>query len=304
MSEEVEETRLVVDDAGHEIFCRRYGSGEVTLVGLHGGPGADHSYLVRLGELADNGRQVVLYDQLGSGKSDRPDNPSLWTVARFVEELETVRAKLELGRVHLLGQSWGGILALQYALDHPEGVKSLVLSNTGSSVPEIFRGMIRLRTELGADLLATMVRHEAAETYDDSEYVQAVHELYARHLRRATPFEPQRSLAELKETVLPFMEDLGPAYRAMWGPHEFLCTGPLLDWDVTERLTEIAVPTLILCGWYDEVTPDVHRIMADRIPDNEFLIFGNSSHVIILEKEADAYLGAIRNFVDRIERRG
>jgi pimeloyl-ACP methyl ester carboxylesterase len=90
----------------------------------------------------------------------------------------------------------------------------------------------------------------------------------------------------------------------MWGPHEFLCNGPLLDWDVTERLPEIGVPTLILCGWYDEVTIDCHRTLADGIPDNEFLIFGNSSHCTILEKEADAYLGAIRHFVDRVTKAG
>ena len=125
--------RLAIDEAGHEIYYRLFGEGPETLVGLHGGPGSHHLGIERLGEVADDSLQVLLYDQLGSGKSDVPDDPSLWTVPRFVEELETVRTKLRLGRVHLYGQSWGGMLALQYALDHPAGVKSLVLSNTGSS---------------------------------------------------------------------------------------------------------------------------------------------------------------------------
>jgi proline iminopeptidase len=122
--------------------------------------------------------------------------------------------------------------------------------------------------------------------------------LYAHHFRRSTPFDEQRALAELP-AVLASLGDVGPPYAAMWGPHEFLCTGPLLDWDVTHRLAEIRAPTLILCGYYDEVTVPVHRVLADGIPDNEFLIFGNSSHVILKEKEADAYMGVVRDFVRR-----
>jgi proline iminopeptidase len=292
------EGRLAVDEVGHEIYYRLFGEGEETLVGLHGGPGADHRYLLRLAKLAGDGLQVLLYDQLGSGKSDVPDDPSLWVVPRFVEELETVRTALGLGRMHLLGQSWGGILALQYALDHPEGVQSLVLSNTGSSVNEIFRGMTQLRLDLGADLCARMLMSEGKGDVESDEYQAMVKQLYARHLRRATPFEIERSLREFEEIMVPLM-DLGPAYFAMWGPHEFLLTGTLANWDVTERLGEIAVPALILCGWYDEVDLRCHRILADGIPDNEFVIFGNSSHVTILEKEGDAYLAVVRDFVRR-----
>lgn len=295
---QVQEGRLAIDEAGHEIYYRLFGSGPETLVGLHGGPGADHRYLARLGELAGDDLQVLLYDQLGSGKSDVPDDPSLWVVPRFVEELETVRAKLGLGRVHLLGQSWGGILALQYALDHPEGVKSLVLSNTGSSVPEIFRGMTQLRLDLGADLFTRMVMREGLGDVESEEYQAMVMQLYARHLRRSTPFEIERSIREFEEIMVPLM-DLGPAYFAMWGPHEFLLTGTLADWDVTDRLGEIAAPALILCGFYDEVDLRCHRILADGIPDNEFVIFGNSSHVTILEKEGDAYLAVVKDFVRR-----
>jgi proline iminopeptidase len=293
-----QEGRLAVDTAGHEIFYRLFGSGSETLVGLHGGPGADHRYLSRLGELAGDGLQVLLYDQLGSGKSDRPDDPSLWVVPRFVEELEKVRTELGLGQMHLLGQSWGGILALQYALDHPEGVRSLVLSNTGASVPEIFRGMTRLRLELGPDVYTKMAMLEGQGKIESPEYEALVTQLLARHLRRSTPFEIERSVKEFEEVMVPLM-DLGPAYFQMWGPHEFQLTGTLADWDVTDRLGEIEAPALIVCGWYDECDIACHRTMAERISDNEFVIFGNSSHCVILEKESDAYLAVIKDFVRR-----
>jgi proline iminopeptidase len=293
-----QEGRLAIDEARHEIHYRLFGSGEQTLVGLHGGPGADHRYLSRLGELADDGLQVLLYDQLGSGKSDRPDVHSLWVVPRFVEELESVRRELGLGRMHLFGQSWGGILALQYALDHPEGVRSLILSNTGASVPEIFRGMTRWRLELGPDVYTKMAMLEGQDKIDTPEYDALVKQLLARHLRRSTPFDIDRSIREFDEIMVPLM-DLGPAYFQMWGPHEFQLTGTLADWDVTDRLGEIEAPTLILCGWYDECDIACHRTMAEGIRDNEFVIFGNSSHCVILEKEADAYLAVIKDFVRR-----
>jgi len=297
------EGRLVVDEAGHEIAYWLFGEGPETLVGLHGGPGADHRALRRLGELAGDGLQVLLYDQLGSGQSERPDDDSLWTVPRFVQEFETVRISLGLGRVHLFGQSWGGMLALQYALDQPEGVKSLVLSNTCSSTAEIYRSMTQFKLDLDADLFVKMVAYEAGGELEHPEYEDATMQLFARHLRRATPFEIERSISEFEEIMGPLMGDHGRAYFVMWGPHEFLLTGTLAHWDVTDRLPEIGAPALIVCGWYDEVDLRCHRILADGIRDNEFVIFGNSSHCTILEKEGDAYLAVVGDFVRRVSAR-
>jgi proline iminopeptidase len=298
---QLREGRLVIDDDGHEIYYKLYGSGAETLVCLHGGPGADHRGLVRLGEVAGDEFQVLIYDQLGSGQSDRPDDESLWSVPRFVEEVEAVRTRLELGPVHLYGQSWGGMLALQYVLDHPQGVRSLVLSNTGSSTNDIFRSMTQRRLDLGADVFTHMTMLEGRGETGSPEHDAMLKQVLSRHLRRSTPFEPERSLREYDEIMVPLM-DVGPAYFSMWGPHEFLLTGTLADWDVTDRLGEIAVPTLILCGWYDEIDLRCHRVLSDRIADNEFLIFGNSSHCTILEKEADAYLAVISDFVRRAAR--
>jgi len=294
------EGHVVIDEAGHKIYYKLYGKGSETLICLHGGPGADHKYLVRMGELAGGDLQVLLYDQLGSGKSDRPDDDALWTVPRFVKELETIRTKLKLGRMHIYGQSWGGMLGLQYALDHSEGVKSLILSNTAASIPETAKVMAKLKLKLPTEVYTTILKYEATQQYDHPKMIEAMWEFYARFLRRSVPFEPARSLKECKEILEPLLSDVGPAYTKMWGPFEFLPIGPLLDWDVTDRLGEIKAPTLIVCGYYDEAAPELNRTMADLIPDNEFVIFGNSSHLIIHEKEADAYLGVIKNFVQRI----
>jgi proline iminopeptidase len=297
--------RIVVHPTGYEVFYRTVGDGQDTLLVLHGGPGVSHRYLDRLTELAGPALKVVFYDQLGSGDSDWPpeEETDLWSVPRFVREVETVRAELDLGAVHVLGQSWGGNLALQYALEYPSYVKSLVLSNTGASAPEIAHGMAGLKVELGhelgAETFARAMRHEALGELDDPEYQEWVLNLYSRHLRRSTPFDAERSRREFQEIAAPLMEQVGPAYRTMWGPNEFVCTGGEIEFDVRERLGEVAVPALILCGWYDELIVDVSRTMAAGLPDNEFVIFGNSSHFTILEKEAELYLGAIANFLSR-----
>lgn len=277
-----------------------HGEGDNTLMVLHGGPGAGTPYLEPLRALAGDGLQVLLYDQLGSGRSDRPDDPSLWTMDCSVAEVEHMRTALELGPVHLLGQSFGGFLALDYVLTHPAAVRSVVLSNTAASVPEVVRHMSRLRAELDPGRYATMLRHEAAGTLEDEEYASVVADLYSQHLRRCHPFDPVRSRAEYDAQIAPLLADLGPAYVEMWGHNEFLATGNLITWDVTARLGEIGVPALILCGLYDELGVPLHRTLADGIPDNEFVIFGNSSHLPFRERDAEAYLDVVRGFLRRV----
>ena len=167
--------------------------------------------------------------------------------------------------MHLLGQSWGGILALQYALDHPDGREE----------PRPLEHRLEHRRDLprhdpaqaSTSARTTSRRwsmHEGKGDVESPEYEALVMQLYARHLRRSTPFEIERSIREFEEIMVPLM-DLGPAYFQMWGPHEFLLTGTLADWDVTDRLGEIEVPALIVCGWYDEIDIRCHRILADGI---------------------------------------
>lgn len=297
-AELADEGRLEVE-GGYTIAYRVYGSGSRTLIGLHGGPGPSSAYIGRLNEVLGEDMRLVLYDQLGSGDSDWPEDPSLWQVQRFIDELETVRTTLGLGAVSLYGQSWGGMLALAYTLDFPQNVEALVLSNTYANGRAYLLDISDHRVSLGAERHAAMLRHEGAGTLEDPEYLDAVAELYARYVYRSSPYDAATSRAELEELTAKYFPAMGPAY-ALWGPHEFMGTGPQAHFDITDRLGEIAVPALIVCGWYDELTPErCSRPLAEGIPDNEYVIFGNSSHLTILEKEAEAYLAVIRDFLER-----
>ena len=297
-AELVDEGRITVEQ-GHTIAYRTYGTGTRTLVGLHGGPGPSSAYIARLNEVLGDDMRLVLYDQLGSGDSDWPDDPSLWQVQRFINELETVRTALDLGVVSLYGQSWGGMLALAYTLQYPANVEALVLSNTYANGTAYLLDISDHRVSLGAARHAAMLRHEGAGTLDDPEYLDAVAELYARHVFRTSPYDAEASRAGLKKIDEQYFPAMGPAY-ALWGPHEFMGTGPQAHYDITDRLPEIGVPALIVCGWFDELTPErCSRPLAEGIPDNEYVVFGNSSHLTILEKEAEAYLAVIRDFLQR-----
>jgi proline iminopeptidase len=291
---------LPLTGTGHCVFYERYGSAPETVLVLHGGPGSGLAGMRFFGALAGDARQVVLWDQLGCGRSDQPDDDSLWRVERFVEEVEAVRTGLGLGRVHLLGQSWGGMLALSYALEHPEAVRSLTLSGTPVSAALLLASITERRLELGASEHMRLLRFEAEGRTTDPAYLDLVVRLHARITRRSTPYEPATSEREFRELVLPTFEAMGRVYRVMWGEHSFHPTGNLLTWDVSERLSEIRVPALVLCGAHDAVTPEMHRRLAEGIVGARFVIFGQSSHLISLECESDVYLDVISGFLGRL----
>ncbi len=187
-------------------------SPSVPLLVLHGGPGAGHDYLEPLAALADV-RPVVFYDQLGCGKSDIPDDESLWRIERFAGEVAAVRRALGLERVHLLDQSWGGFLAIEYMLGHPAGVQSLVLASTAAGMPQVIDEMSRLIDHLPRQACETIRRSEAAGATASPEYQAACLVFYQRHLCRLDPWpEPlQRSVVNLTQT---------PVYAVMNGPNE------------------------------------------------------------------------------------
>ena len=204
-----------------------------------------------------------MYDQLGGGRSDQPDDPSLWTIPRFAREVETVREALGLGQIHLYGQSWGGFLALEYALAYPANVRTLLLSNTAASGAQVVHEMTGLRMAFGPEFLSMMLKHEVVGDYTSPEYEEAVLRLYAHHLRRSTPFDLERSLAEFQEVVLPLLTDIGPAYHGMWGPNEFVCTGAELGFEVRDRLGESPGadpdPLRLLRRGHDDLSPHARR---------------------------------------------
>lgn len=277
---------------GYETWYRSLGDGPgLPLLCLHGGPGSTHVGLTVLDPLADE-RRVVLYDQLGSGNSSKPSDPSLWTVDLFLAELATVREALGLDRMHLLGHSWGGMLAQEYALTQPEGLAGLVLSSTLSSSLLWREESLRLRADLPAEIREPLDAHEAAGTTDDPEYERAVFEFLHRHLCRLDPWPP---IVEemVRSTNL-------EVYNTMWGPSEAHPTGVLAGWDVTPRLGEIRVPALVLCGRYDEATPHQAETIAAALPDAELVVFEESAHLAPVE-ETERYLATVRSFLARVE---
>lgn len=288
-------TEGFVDVGPGRVWYERAGDGPSAVLMLHGGPGGNCQDLLPLMDLADEGFTVVRYDQLGSWRSDQPDDLSLWNVPRFVAEVETVRTALGLGRVHLLGQSWGAILALEYALHHQGNLKSLVLASGAASVRECVDGMNAWREELPAELLAALARHEATGDYRHPEYAAAIDVLYRRHLCRVWPFpEP---FAEAGRHMA------APVYNTMWGPNEFTCTGTLLAWDRTGRLGEIGVPTLITVGEFDEVRPSCSETMHRGIPGSKLVVFPDGGHAIHCERP-DEYRAVVREFLDAVEADG
>ena len=197
----------------------------------------------RSSELAATGRRVVFYDQIGCGKSWVEKPADFWTVELFVAEVQAVRDALGLDRIHLFGSSWGGMLAMEYALTQPAGLASLVLSSSPPSIPVWDEETGRLRRELPAEVQAVLDEHEAAGTLDSPEYEAAAMEFYKRHVCRRRPVARLRPSARF--TGLAEHPDV---YLTMQGPNEFVITGTLKDWDITGRLGEIDVPTLITAG--------------------------------------------------------
>jgi proline-specific peptidase len=281
---------------GHRVWYRRVGREQgIPLLLLHGGPGAGHDYLEPLAGLGSE-RPVIFYDQLGCGRSDCPEDTSLWRIERFVAEVDRVREALGLTEIHLLGQSWGGWLGIEYMLTQPKGVVSLVLASTSASIREFVDGTAPLKARLPGDMPAVMQRCEAAGDFDDPAYRAAVMEFYRRHLCRLDPWPAcvQRSVRNL---------DGNPVYATMNGPNEFIVTGHLRDWDRTDRLHEITVPTLITAGRHDEIVPSCAETMHGRIAGSRLVVFEHSAHMAHVE-ETDAYLRVVADFHRDVERRG
>ena len=285
-----DETRTV-EVQGHKLVTYSFGSGDDVVFLLNGGPGLPCDYLRDSHScLVDEGYRVVAFDQLGTGKSDRPTDPALWTITRYVEEVETVRQALGLGKVHLVGQSWGGWLGIEYALTHPEALKTLVLENTAADIPHLVGELNRLREALGPETVAMMLRHEAEGTLSHPEYQAAVTLLNYRHVCR---------LAEWPAPVMRSLGDwnMGP-YETIQGPNEFTYTGNLKDWNRIPDMHRITVPVLITCGAHDELTPACAARMKHALPDAELKVFPNSSHMPFFE-EPQAFFPVLIDFLAR-----
>jgi len=278
-----------IDWRGHRTWYRVVGKsapGKDPLVALHGGPGSTHHYFSPLERLAADGRAVVLYDQVGCGRSERAGG-SDWSLGLFRDELAELRTQLGLERIHLLGTSWGGMLALEHALSGYGGLTSLVLSSTLASAEEWVAEAKRLRDELPDDVLAVLDGHERAGTTADPEYDEAMKTFEERHFYRG---EERPELRRMDA------ERGREAYRAMWGPNEWTVSGALRGWDVRPRLRELDLPTLVIRGRYDLSTESIARTLVSGIPGAREVVFEHSSHTPVLE-ETERYLEVVGDFL-------
>lgn len=263
------------------------------VVVLHGGPGMAHDYVQNLAALADlTGRSIIHYDQIGCGRSSHhADLPEAhWTPSLFVDEFHAVRAHLGIGAHHLLGQSWGGMLAAEIAVRRPADLASVIICNSPASMPLWREAADELRQTLPASAREALDRHEAAGTLDDPEYLAATAVFYERHVCNVTPMPQDFVDSEQQMLADPTV------YHAMNGPNEFHVVGSLREWTIVDRLHQIAVPTLVVAGEHDEATPATWRPFVDNIPGARSHVFAGGSHCVHLE-QPETFRGVIADFL-------
>jgi proline iminopeptidase len=270
---------------------RHFAAGKMPLLCIHGGPGLSHHYLLSLAVLAAS-RPIIFYDQLDSGSSERPNDPANWNVGRFVDEIVSLRAHLNLRELDILGSSWGGTIAAEYAMRRPPGLRSIILASPVINTHRWIADCTAYRRQLPEDLQAVLDKHEAEGTVLSDAYQDAVMVFYRRHLCRADPWP-----WEIERAFELFNYDL---YQAMWGPAEFTSNGVLKDYDGDTHLDRIAVPTLYTCGEFDEATPAACRDFAKMTPNARVEVAAGCSHTAHLEKP-EAYLKVVETFLSEVQ---
>jgi len=290
----MDQSRLIEVDGKYHVWTRRIGEGPIKLLTLHGGPGANHEYLECLGDrLPQHGIELYYYDQLGSYYSDQPDDLSLWTIERFREEVEQVRRAWGLEDFYLYGQSWGGMLAIEYALRYQRHLKALVVSNMTASIPSYVRRLEELRSHLPRTLLDQMLAFEAAGDVENPEYLDLVQRhLYNHYICRLSPWP--------EAVVRGFAHIANPVYHTMQGPNEFVVTGTFAQWDRWADLSAIAVPTLLIVGRHDTMDPEDIAEMGRRIPHSRVGVCEQGSHLACWD-DADAYFDHLTRFLRDVQ---
>jgi proline iminopeptidase len=261
------------------------------LIILHGGPGSSCYSMQGLKALSKD-RPVVFYDQLGCGRSDWPDDNSLWKIERFVEELAKVRQALRFDDVHILGHSWGTTLAAAYLLTKPSGVRSVIFSSSCLSAPLWEQDQKRNIQKLPADVQEVIHRCEREGTTHSEEFKNAIFEFNKTYVCRLDPYPEW-----LKEGAKYRNPEV---YQIMWGPSEFTVKGNLRTFDCTSRLKEITCPALYTCGRFDEATPESTQHYSSLTPNSAYHVFEKSAHMPYVE-EPDEYMQVIGRFVNEVD---
>ena len=282
------------------VWTRRVGNNpRVKVLLLHGGPGATHEYFAAFDSyFPAAGIEYYLYDQLGSAWSDQPNDPDLWTIPRFVDEVEQVRGALGLDRdnFYLLGHSWGGMLAIEYALEHQQHLKGLVISNMMSSGPayNAYADDV-LMPSMDQSVLAEIKGFEATNTTNDPRYMELlVEHHYVHHILRLPaenwPDPVNRAFAAINADI----------YVPLQGPSELGAGGVLLTWDRTDDLARITVPTLVIAGRHDTMDPAFMEMMAGKLPHGSFLMCPNGSHMAMYDDQVTYFNGLI-DFIRKVD---
>lgn len=276
----------------YKVWTKRIGNNPtIKVLLLHGGPGMTHEYLESFESFfPKEGIEFYYYDQLGSHYSEKPTDTTLWRLDRFVEEVEQVRKALDLNKdnFYLLGQSWGGILAMQYALKYQSNLKGLIISNMMPDFPAYGKYNDVLRKQLRPSLLDSLISYEKADKYSDSTYVSLVNnEYYTQHICRL-PYK------EWPEPVLrSFANVNGQIYVQMQGPSEFVPGGNLQKWSVESRLPEISVPTLSIGAKYDTMDPAAMENLANKVQKGRYLFCPQGSHLCLWDDQEHYFSGVI-----------
>jgi proline iminopeptidase len=268
----------------YKVWTKRIGSGPLKVLLLHGGPGFPHDYLEAMESfLPQAGIEMYYYDQLGVGNSDIPDDPALWTLQRYTTEVEEVRRGLGLDQFVLYGQSWGGILAIEYALNYQQHLRGLVISNMTAGTQSYLKRIASLKKQLlTAEQAARLDALAAAQDYENPEYEKIVMErLYPQMLCRTNPWpEPVSRAFRLANQKI---------YNQMQGKSEFEVTGNLKNWERWDRLHEIKVKALTMGANHDEMDPDDMRKMAKLMPNATYAICPNGSHLALWDDQANYF---------------
>lgn len=280
---------------GYRVWTKRFGNSPMKVLLLHGGPSATHEYMECFESFFPQaGIEFYHYDQLGSYYSDQPDNDDLWTIERFVEEVEQVRQALGLNKdnFYLLGSSWGGMLAMEYALKYQDNMKGLIICNMTASFPKYAAYNAMLRSKMRPSLIDSLEYYEDRGDYLNPVYQDIVFkEYYTKHICRLDiwPEPVLRSFKHLNQHV----------YELMQGPSEFVPGGILKEWTVWDRLQELTVPTLTVGSKYDTMNPEEMDEMSKLVQNGSYLYCPNGSHLAMWDDQK-VFMDGVIDFIKNV----
>lgn len=284
---------------GYKVWTKRIGNNpKIKVLLLHGGPALTHEYMECFESFFPQaGIEFYHYDQLGSYYSDQPKNDSLWTIERFVEELEQVRQKLGLNNENffILGNSWGGILAMEYALKYQKNLKGMIISNMTADFDKYEAYNAKLRSEMRKSLIDSLEVFEKKNDFHNPKYQDLVfNEYYTRHILRLPAKEwPEPVLRSFKHVN-------AHVYEYMQGPSEFVPGGILKHWSVWNRLKELTVPTLMIGAKYDSMNPAEMEEMSKLVKNGKYLYCANGSHLAMWD-EQEFYMKGVIDFLKSVK---